>query len=244
MARGGTGQTSFGQGWLHSDGTTFTSSTSPTVNYITATSTIATSTFAAGLQSTYLNITGTSATSTFVRGIELAAGCFSINGTCVGGAGTSGTQGQLSFYNTTGTTLTATSTLFLTQAGLFGIGTSTPYSKLSVWGGGTGTGQLFELTNSASTTIAKFLDNGTAYILGNLGIGTTSPYRKLSITDTVSTAQVVIAYDSTRYTELQTDSVGDFIITTQGNDALQTTTISGSAPEAPVRPAPPPAKAI
>ena len=218
VARGGTGQTSFGQGWLHSDGTTFTSSTSPTVNYLTATSTTATSTFAAGIQTTALNITGTSATSTFARGIELAAGCFSINGTCVGGA--SGTQGQLSFYNTTGTTLTATSTLTLTQAGLFGLGTSTPYSKLSVWGGGTGTGQLFELTNSASTTIAKFLDNGTAYILGNLGIGTTSPYRKLSITDTVSAAQAVIAYDSSRYTELQTNSVGDFIITTQGNDAL------------------------
>jgi hypothetical protein len=39
VAYGGTGQTSFGQGWLHSDGTTFTSSTSPTVNYIVATST-------------------------------------------------------------------------------------------------------------------------------------------------------------------------------------------------------------
>lgn len=41
VAYGGTGQTSFGQGWLHSDGTTLTSSTSPTVNYITATSTTA-----------------------------------------------------------------------------------------------------------------------------------------------------------------------------------------------------------
>ncbi|MDO8604042.1 MAG: tail fiber domain-containing protein [bacterium] len=48
VAKGGTGQTSFGQGWLHSDGTTLTSSTSPTVNYLTATSTTATSTFAGG----------------------------------------------------------------------------------------------------------------------------------------------------------------------------------------------------
>lgn len=45
VARGGTGQSAFGQGWLHSDGTTITSSTSPTVNYLTATSTTATSTF-------------------------------------------------------------------------------------------------------------------------------------------------------------------------------------------------------
>ena len=49
VARGGTGQTSFGQGWLNSDGTALTSSTSPTVNYITATSTTATSTFAGGI---------------------------------------------------------------------------------------------------------------------------------------------------------------------------------------------------
>ena len=49
VSKGGTGQTSFGQGWLHSDGTTLTSSTSPTVNYLTATSTTASSTFAYGV---------------------------------------------------------------------------------------------------------------------------------------------------------------------------------------------------
>ena len=49
VARGGTGQTSFGQGWLNTDGTTLSATTSPTVNYITATSTTATSTFAGGL---------------------------------------------------------------------------------------------------------------------------------------------------------------------------------------------------
>lgn len=49
VSKGGTGQTSFNQGWLHSDGTTLTSSTSPTVNYLTATSTTATSTFAYGV---------------------------------------------------------------------------------------------------------------------------------------------------------------------------------------------------
>ena len=45
VAKGGTGQTSFGQGWLNSDGTTLSASTSPTVAYLTATSTTATSTF-------------------------------------------------------------------------------------------------------------------------------------------------------------------------------------------------------
>ena len=49
VANGGTGQTSFGQGWLNSDGTTISASTSPTVAYLTATSSTATSTFAGGV---------------------------------------------------------------------------------------------------------------------------------------------------------------------------------------------------
>ncbi len=49
VAQGGTGQTSFGQGWLNSNGTSISASTSPTINYFVATSTTATSTIAAGL---------------------------------------------------------------------------------------------------------------------------------------------------------------------------------------------------
>ncbi|PIQ69005.1 MAG: hypothetical protein COV91_00765, partial [Candidatus Taylorbacteria bacterium CG11_big_fil_rev_8_21_14_0_20_46_11] len=65
-----------------------------------------------------------------------------------------------------------------------GFGTTTPYSRLSVWGASTGTDRLFELTNSASTTLASFLENGTGYFLGNIGIGTTSPSQPLSVTAT------------------------------------------------------------
>ncbi|MEK7505608.1 MAG: hypothetical protein AAB597_01790, partial [Patescibacteria group bacterium] len=55
---------------------------------------------------------------------------------------------------------------------------------------------------------------------GNVGIGTTSPYRRLSVKDTVSAAQSVIAYDDTRYTELQTDASGDFILNPSGDDTF------------------------
>ena len=50
VANGGTGASIFGQGWIYSNGGTgaLVASTSPTVNYITATSTTATSTFATG----------------------------------------------------------------------------------------------------------------------------------------------------------------------------------------------------
>jgi len=56
-----------------------------------------------------------------------------------------------------------------------GIGTSSPYSRFSVWGGGTGTGMLAEFVNNASTSVFNILDNG------NVGIGTTSPYANLSV---------------------------------------------------------------
>jgi hypothetical protein len=50
VGNGGTGANTFGQGWIFSSGGTgaLAASTSPTVNYITATSTTATSTFAGG----------------------------------------------------------------------------------------------------------------------------------------------------------------------------------------------------
>ena len=62
VAKGGAGQTSFGQGWLNSDGATLSASTSPTVNYLTATSTTATSTFP------YLSVTTNSNLGTVVGG--------------------------------------------------------------------------------------------------------------------------------------------------------------------------------
>ncbi len=42
-----------------------------------------------------------------------------------------------------------------------GIGPSSPYAKLTVWGNGTGSGELFSLVNNASTTVFRVLDKGT-----------------------------------------------------------------------------------
>jgi len=174
----------------------------------TSTTTIfgsATSTFGAGIQTTALNVTSSSATSTFANGIALSGGCFSVSGNCLTGSPWA-TNGSSIYYAT----------------GNVGVGTTSPYAKLAVWGTGTNEGTLFELVNNASTTIAKFLDGGTGYFLGSIGIGTSTPFRKLSITDAVSTAQQSIAYDSTRFTDLLTDASGDFTINPSGNDALLT----------------------
>lgn len=88
----------------------------------------------------------TTATST-MAGINLpSGGCFAINGSCLstggGGSGTvgSGTTGQFPFYNANGTALTATSSIFVTQAGNVGISNSAPTTLFQV--GGTNDGNL------------------------------------------------------------------------------------------------------
>lgn len=180
VAKGGTGQTSFAQGWLTAlDNGTLTASTSPTVNYITSTSTTATSTFAAGIQTTALNVTG--ATSTFANGIQLASGCFRLpDGTCAGtggggGSGTvnSGTQGQLSYYAANGTAVSGTSQLFLTTGNLFGIGSTTPFAKLAV---NPVAGDTNQFVVGSSTATSFLIDNA-----GKVGVGTTSPGATFSV---------------------------------------------------------------
>ncbi|HEX5774404.1 MAG TPA: hypothetical protein VFY28_00360, partial [Candidatus Paceibacterota bacterium] len=54
---------------------------------------------------------------------------------------------------------------------------------------------------------------------GNIGIGTTSPSTRLSVKNTASAAQFSIAYDDTRYANLQVDTSGDLNFDVQGLDA-------------------------
>lgn len=68
----------------------------------------ATSTFGAGISATYLNLSGTAASSTAANGINLTAGCFAVNGTCLGGgAGTvTGVSGAWPIISSGGSTPT------------------------------------------------------------------------------------------------------------------------------------------
>ncbi|HEY6018871.1 MAG TPA: tail fiber domain-containing protein, partial [Candidatus Paceibacterota bacterium] len=95
-----------------------------------------------------------------------------------------GSTNTLLFTVASSTSLLGTTSvpfLTVTTSGNVGIGTNSPYAPLSVWGAGSGTGTLSEWTNSASTTVARFLNNGTAYFVGNVGIGTTTPQGALDI---------------------------------------------------------------
>jgi hypothetical protein len=119
--------------------------------------------------------------------------------------------------------------------GYMGIGTTSPYAKLTVWGSGTGTNQLVNFVNSASSSLFTLLENG------NLGIATTSPYASLSVaggsgvvanlfTATSSTATTTLAgglsvAGSSGLTVLQNGNVG---IGTAG-PAVKTQIVSGNA---------------
>ena len=68
-------------------------------------------------------------------------------------------------------------------SGNVGIGTTSPYAKLSVQGAGTGTGINFQTTNSSLAPLFSILDNG------NVGIGTPSPSYKLDVSGFINADQ-------------------------------------------------------
>ncbi len=132
----------------------------------TATSTITHGLLAGGLRSSNgLTISGgnllitSSATSTSNNGFNITAGCFSVNGTCVtgggGGSGTinSGTTNRLSYYSGA-TTLDSASFLAtdITNSRL-GIGTTTPYARLSVNGNTALDSRVIDFASSSASTL-------------------------------------------------------------------------------------------
>ncbi|MES2668197.1 MAG: tail fiber domain-containing protein, partial [Patescibacteria group bacterium] len=109
-------------------------------------------------------VSTTTATSTFGGGIDLASGCFAVGGVCIGaggggGSGTvgTGTTGQFPYYAAGGTTLTATSSIFLATNGNVGVGTTSPLARLDVGG----KLRLFDTTptNASVSTDAGYLFN-------------------------------------------------------------------------------------
>ncbi len=111
---------------------------------------LSTSTFAGGLQAFALNVTGT-ATSTFANGIQLNGGCLLYNNVCL--TNPIGSTGQLTYFSGTNNAV-GTSTLTLTAAGLFGVGTSSPLAALSIQGT-PGSGDIFAIASSTGANVLR-----------------------------------------------------------------------------------------
>ena len=171
VAKGGTGQTSFGQGWLNSDGTTMSASTSPTVNYIVATSTTATSTFP------YLSVTTNSNVGTVVGGTWQGT---AIGATYGGTGATTHTLGNVLVGNgTSAITSTTTANLKATLAL-----NNVENTALTTWAGST------NLTTLG--TIGTGVWNGTTIAVANGGTGLTSGYNNTNW-DTAYTNRITSA---------------------------------------------------
>ncbi len=152
----------------------------------------ATSTFSGGFSAATLAVTSTTASSTFANGINLTGGCFSINGTCLGGSSTylgltdtpsSFTANRIVHTNSAGTALTDTAGFVFTGTN-FGIGTTTPWTTLSVAGIGSfddyARASYFSAT---STTATSTFAGGATFATGGglVGVGTTSPWATLAV---------------------------------------------------------------
>ncbi|TSC69618.1 MAG: hypothetical protein G01um101456_49 [Parcubacteria group bacterium Gr01-1014_56] len=170
------------------DGDTLGATSSPAVSYITATSTIATSTFmgniavAGSIQTGIINCSEaleTNAAGIIVCGTDQTA---------------TGQANPFTWSNNYGVLTAATSSPIWAQAGLFA--SSTSHLVNLDFNSATSTGLSYftgGLISSASSTVGDGTQTGgltvsggatttgNVYVAGNVGIGTTSPFSKLSI---------------------------------------------------------------
>ena len=224
-------------------------STDGTINIVSGTT--ATSSFPT-ISTGVLNVSSTTATSTLADGINLSGGCFAVNGTCVGGGSGSGTAGQFPYYAANGTTLTATSSIFLASSGNVGIGTTSPTANLSVqsdghsspaatfMNSGTGSNQLSiypyqdgntYLQHNGNVVFSPVLSTTPQFVVsstGNIGIGTTTPSSTLTIQAPAGQTALTIA-SSTGATMLSVNANGS--LTAKLNQLTSDYLVdSGSAP--------------
>jgi hypothetical protein len=174
-------------------------------------------------------------TSTLLAGgLNLTGGgCYAVNGTCIGSGGSgnvsgSGLANQLAFWSGANA-ITADNQFFIDSANnRLGLGTSTPFAQLSV--AGLNNTQTLIAADAPSGFSGNILDlkvaSSSKVVInsqGFLGLGTTSPSVLLSLTNPVSTAQQMIAFDQTDYAQFLVDGVGNLTIQTSGG----TTTVKG-----------------
>jgi hypothetical protein len=122
-------------------------------------------------------------------------------GITAGGSGSvgAGAAGQFAYFAGNGTTLTATSSVFLSTAGNMGLGTTSPFARLSIAGAAGGTNNLFAISTSttgfATSTALRISQNGNLHLMNGAGIdigsGVIPPPNGLIVAGTASTSNLV-----------------------------------------------------
>ncbi|MEK7518257.1 MAG: hypothetical protein AAB583_06975, partial [Patescibacteria group bacterium] len=147
---------------------------------INATSTTATSTIQGFLDvlGTGANSTSTYSSNLWVKG-TLQAGTGSVflndSGLVSSDGNINLSRSATSTLGTNGLTIGTNQFVVQQSSGRVGVGTTSPSARISLTGGGTGTGRTFVIADSNNAEILTVLDNG------NVGIGTTNPTAKLHI---------------------------------------------------------------
>ena len=123
-----------------------------------------------------LDVQLSSASSTFQNGLNLTAGCFAVNGVCVGseGEGTvnSGTINRVAYY--TGATTIDSATLLFTDNTALGVGTTSPALVFSVQGSSLVSGTSTAGSLRATNTLLVSGISATSSFQNALRIGTTT----------------------------------------------------------------------
>ena len=134
----------------------------------------------------------------------------------------SGTGGQFAFYDTTGTNLSATSSIFVaTSTSLIGIGTTTPTALLSLQAFG---GQALDVAGATGASLFH-VNSG-----GNVGVGTTSANASFVVNGTISGGNLFQVASSTNQNVFLINKngfVGVGTSTPQANFVLNGTINSG-----------------
>jgi hypothetical protein len=157
-----------------------------------------------------------------------------------GGSGTvgTGTIGQFPYYAANGITLTATSSLFLATSGNLGIGTTSPYSLLSI-SNSVSTAANTPLFTIASTTAGTATSTLlTVLASGNVGIGIANPTSQLTQQSTLTFESAPLGAeltDDTGWTAPSDQWTGSYangfnhVATTTASNLIRTVTISSGA---------------